>query len=425
MTVTPSEIANRKATCWNDMQDITMRAEEARRGLTTAEVGKWESLAAELEQLSSDHVTSRQADLSRSLAADPESSVVKRSDVDGRERGDVRVLRPEQRMGSLVNREADPARDLSMSKFVRAIVLGDWSGIPIEARAMAVGTGSAGGFAVPDTLSSRVIDKARTQARVVAAGARTIPMESSTLKLARVSSDPSAAWKLESAVATASDMVLEQVTLTARTLMGYLKSSVELLEDSEEIEDTIENALAAALALELDRAALRGSGTPPEPRGIRNTTGVTIQSQGVNGAAFTNYNPISTAIQSVRAANGEPNAVIYSPRTAGTLDRLADSTGQPLRPPPSVEGIRQLVTAQLPENLVQGTATNASEAYVGEWSDLLIGVRRTLVIEASREASDATDSAFRQLQVHIRAWLRADFAVAQPSHFTVITGIIP
>jgi HK97 family phage major capsid protein len=132
-----------------------------------------------------------------------------------------------------------------------------------------------------------------------------------------------------------------------------------------------------------------------------------------------------TAITTIRENNGDPNAYIIAPRTEGALDKLKDTTNQPLRPPPSVEDLRRLVSAQVPVNLTQGTASNASDAYVGQYDELLIGVRRRLVIEASKEASDATDSAFRQLQVHIRAYLRADVGVAQPSHFVAIVGIIP
>ncbi len=422
--MTETQLRDAKASAWAEMSNIIKRAETDGRSLTIAEITRWEELEAEYKRLSSDHVNARQANLGRENDATLPSVVnFHAGGLDTRDGGTVRVLGREQRMSSLVDRQSDPARDLTMSKYVRSIVTGDWSGIPVEARAMAVGTATAGGYAVPDVLSARVIDKARNAARVIRAGAQTVPMTSSTLKLARVAGDPAAGWKLENAAATASDMTLEQVTLTARTLMAYVKSSVELFEDSEEIEDVIENALAGALALELDRAALRGSGTAPEPRGIRNTTGVTLQSQGANGAAFTSYAPLSTAIQTIRAANGEPTAIIYSPRTAGTLDRLVDTTNQPLRMPPSVENMPQYVTAQIPENLTTGTSTDTSEVYVGQWNELLIGVRRTLTIEASREAADATDSAFRQLQVHLRAYLRADIAVAQPAHFVAITGV--
>ncbi len=46
-----------------------------------------------------------------------------------------------------------------------------------------------------------------------------------------------------------------------------------------------------------------------------------------------------------------------------------------------------------------------------------------LTIEVSRQATTGGESAFDRLQVHIRAYLRADMGVAQPSHFVVITGI--
>ena len=183
--------------------------------------------------------------------------------------------------------------------------------------------------------------------------------------------------------------------------------------------------MAQALALELDRAALYGSGTAPEPRGVKNTAGIGVQSQGTNGAALTNYDPFSTAVQTIQAANGEPNAVIYSPRTSGTLDRLKDTTNQPLQPPPSFSDLLKLPTSQVPNNLTQGTSSVASDAFIGEWNELLLGLRTQLRIEASRVSTVGGESAFDRLQVHVRAYLRADIAVAQPSHFVVITGIIP
>jgi len=410
-----------RASAWQEMQSLIATA--GGRSMSTDELGRFDALERVVR---SQNASESHAALAADFAATRHQPASLTGAGSGyvNDRGEsVRVLGSEQRMASLVSADA-PDRDLRMSDFVKAIVTSDWSGISPEVRAMSVGSGAGGGFAVPDSLSARVIDKARAQARVLQAGAQTVVMDGATLKLARVAGDPTSAWKLENAAASASDIVLEQVTLTARTLMGYAKASMELIEDSTGIEDVISNAFASSIALELDRAALRGSGTAPEPRGVRFTTGVTVTSLGVNGASLSSYDPLSTAIQTVRASSGEPSAIILSPRTAGALDRLKDSTNQPLRPPPSVEGIRTLVTAQVPENLTQGTSSLASEIYVGQWNELIIGMRQRLVIEASKEASDATDSAFRQLQVHLRAYLRADVAILQPTHFNVITGVL-
>lgn len=100
----------------------------------------------------------------------------------------------------------------------------------------------------------------------------------------------------------------------------------------------------------------------------------------------------STAVELVRTANGEPVAAIYHPRTAGALDRLEDTTGQPLQPPESFRALRRFTTTASPINQVQGSATNASDAIVGDFSQLLIGVRTEMRIEVSREAPDGAGS---------------------------------
>ena len=66
------------------------------------------------------------------------------------------------------------------------------------------------------------------------------------------------------------------------------------------------------------------------------------------------------------------------------------------------------MTKQIPVNMTKGTSSNASIAVAGDYSQLLIGLRTTLTIEASREAGDGTEGAFSKLQVWVRAYLRAD-----------------
>src|SRR4051794_4460938 len=55
---------------------------------------------------------------------------------------------------------------------------------------------------------------------------------------------------------------------------------------------------ANAIALEVDRAALYGSAVDPEPKGIKNQTGVTLTAfGGANGARPTNYDWALDGIQ--------------------------------------------------------------------------------------------------------------------------------
>jgi HK97 family phage major capsid protein len=111
-------------------------------------------------------------------------------------------------------------------------------------------------------------------------------------------------------------------------------TSEELFQDMIPGAGTIlERELTQAAALELDRAALRGTGTAPEPRGIRNQTGVTIQSLGANGATPTRHTELMRAITTLLGNNRELNAAIMAPRTSQFYGGLLDTTNQPLNPP--------------------------------------------------------------------------------------------
>lgn len=333
------------------------------------------------------------------------------------------ILRPEQRMAEHVSPSA-PGVGLTMGRFVRALVTGDWSGIDPEARAMSLGAGAAGGYIVPDGLSARVIDLARDAAVVVKAGAITVPMNSSELVMARLAGDASGSWKQENAPAAPSDLSFERITFRARTLVAIVKASVELIEDAVTVEGAIEKSLGAALALELDRAALRGTGSAAEPLGILYQPGVTITGSIGSPADYVKF--ADTPTRTLREANAaEPYAFISAPRTFESLDKLVtgiagDKTR--LAPPPAWNAYRKFSTNQIPINL--GAGSNESEAYVGDFAQVMLGMRTQLTIEVSRQAADATGSAFSNLQVWIRAYLRADVQLAHPDHFDVLTGVL-
>jgi HK97 family phage major capsid protein len=293
---------------------------------------------------------------------------------------------------------------------------------------MSEGTSTAGGHLVPTPLSAQVIDLMRNRTVAIQAGAVTIPMDSQTLKLARVTGDPTAGWKVENAAATASDMTFDAVTLTAKTLMALCKLSVELAEDAINGPTTIENALAEGLAVELDRVAFMGTGVDPQPRGIWNTSGITVVASAANGHALTATNAYGkwiSAIQAVEDNNFVSNATVIAPRTKAKLNSLQDTTNQPLMSPDAYKALRTFSTKQIPTNMTKGTSSNASIAIVGDFSQLLLGMRTNLVVEIMREGADASSSAVTSLQVFIRAYLRAGVQLARANHFAAIEGIIP
>ena len=132
-----------------------------------------------------------------------------------------------------------------------------------ELRALAEGTPSAGGYVIPTPLALQVVDLLRNQAQVHRAGAVSVTMNSATLKMARLASDVTAGWKAENAAMTYSDNSFQQILFTANTLIAGAKISLEMIEDSENIDAVVSNSISKALALALDYAALYGSGAAP------------------------------------------------------------------------------------------------------------------------------------------------------------------
>jgi len=308
----------------------------------------------------------------------------------------------------------------SFGKMLRAHILGDASELSdIERRVMGEGIGSVGGWFVPAGVSSFVIDAARNKAACVQAGAITLPIESPEMTFVKVVSDPTAYWRAENGAITESDGTLEPVNIKTAVVGALVRCSLELLEDSPQASTTIEDMLSSAIALELDRAALFGSGAG-EPKGLFNCKNINSYSMGTDGAAMSSYDPFSYACEYVFDNNGEPGAVVMAPRTWGEIDRLKEgTTNAPLQPPASFAELKRFVTNQVPINQVWGTADTCSCAFVGDFTKILFAVRQNFTIDVSREASDV----FSKMQVLIRAYMRADVAILRENHFTVIKGI--
>lgn len=333
-----------------------------------------------------------------------------------------KFLTAEHRMVDFAKGSYAPEQDqLNFGKYFRGLLTGNWHEADAERRAMSEGTATAGGHMVPTPLSTSIIDKMRNQAVIFRAGAITVPMTSQTLKFARLTTDPTGAWTAENTTISASDAVFDSVTFTARKLAALVKMSVELVEDAPNATEVVENAIAESLALELDRVALYGSGTPPEPRGIFNDANVPVVSMGTNGAALTDYDELLDAVFTVIANNGTPKAAIYAPRTAAVIEKWKDSQNQPLVAPPSWAALTKLVSNQVSITSTQGSATNASSVFVGDFATVGVGMRTQLMLEASREAG----TAFADGQVWIRAYLRSDVQVLQPKKLATLKGVIP
>lgn len=316
---------------------------------------------------------------------------------------------------------ANGLREDSFGRIVRANIIGNSNDLTHEEKALSGGVGSAGGFMISDQVVAGVLDKARNLACCFKAGAKTFKMDSPIVRICKVKTDPTAYYRAENAEITEGNWEIEDINLVAKTMGVLITTSLELVMDAPNASQAIQDSMASAIALKWDLGILSGDGVN-NILGIANYPDVNKIDLGANGLAITTYDPFSNAVEDVYDHNGVPNAVIMAPRSYFTVDRLKQgTTNDPLKGPESYQNLKKFVTNQVGVADTKGTSSVASKAYVGDFTQVLTGLRGGLQIETSRSAGDS----FKQVQLQIRAIMRLDSVLIRPGSFTVIEGIIP
>lgn len=419
------KLRERRDALYQTASNIIAKAGSESRNMTAEEFRDWSGVMAKLEEaqktMTCAHDVRRMSEVI-DAGNDVRSALQQRSEgmvyvPRDSKPGEVRAFKPNEAIAESRYSGA------GLGSYVRGIVTGKWDGAE-ELRSLAEGS-TPGSYLVPTPLATYIIDKVRNQAQVLRAGAMTVPMESATLKIARLNTDVTSAWKAENAAMTFSDANFDVVTFTANTLMAGSKLSIEVVEDAFNIDAIVSDSITKSLALAVDYAALYGSGSSNQPTGIKNQSGVTLTNLGTNGFTMTDFSKYSTGISALMGNNfNGPFGILHSARTAGELDNLQDTLHQPLRQPDLVASAAKFVTNQIPNNLTVGTGTTCSDAFIGQWDQCMLGIRTGLVMEISRVAADSNSSAFTNGQVWIRAYLRADVQLAHPLAFNVLSGIL-
>lgn len=315
---------------------------------------------------------------------------------------------------------------LTLADWLRAVA--GQKSTPLAQKAMSVGTDTSGGYMVPTALLPGVLEALVAESSLMQAGAQMVSVEhdagggAKSYVMAAVDTIPTAAWRAEAGSVAESDPAFRTVTATPRSLAFYFKVSRELLADAFNLNSALANVIAQAMAKEMDRAGLLGSGSPPEPRGIANVSGIQSVGNGTAGTSLATikYSNLMSAVQAILQANGPmPNAAIMAPRTLVGLGNLADSTGQPLQRPDLLRDMRMIATSQIPVNQTVGASTDCSSMFIGSFARTRFVLREAVSIQKLNELFAGTG------QVGFMCHVRADFVLEYPSTVALVTGIRP
>lgn len=320
----------------------------------------------------------------------------------------VYVLNPEHRLAQLDTNRRDDG--VSVGGMIAAWLSPHRADLKHHRRALSESLNTAGAVLVADELSSTVLDLMRAQSVCIQAGAQTLPMASDTLTIARVATDPSFTMKAENTALDESDPTFDSIGLYAKKIGCIVRMSREVVEDSGNIATLVENTLAQALAVEIDRQALVGTGAA-ELTGLHLAAGLTEASIG----AVTDYTEVNSALVKLLNVNQRPNAWILNPTMAMHYEGLKETVGgQYLTAPPTVAGLRRLVTSSLPATGYPGS--NESGMFIGDFTQLLFGVRRAITVERTDQRYWAED------QIGLKVTTRLDTALARSNAVCYCSG---
>jgi HK97 family phage major capsid protein len=303
----------------------------------------------------------------------------------------------------------------------------DDSGI---AKAMGAATGSAGGFIVPESYSSEMIELLRNRAIVRQAGAVSMPLINGNLSVPKLTAGTTASYIGENQNMTTGQPTLGQIRMTARTLAALVPISNQLIRySSPQADGVVRDDLVSGMAVTEDAAFLRDQGLGAAPKGLRywaNTNNV-FATAGTSAANIeTDFKGAINKLESNNVRMIRP-VWFLSPRTKNALWVLRDTNGNLVFPEirdGNLWGYPVYVSNNIPTNLGGGTE---SEIYLVDMADAVIAEDQSIVIDVSDTAAyydgSAVVAAFSQDQTVVRAIMRHDFALRHDYSCAVVTGV--
>jgi HK97 family phage major capsid protein/HK97 family phage prohead protease len=276
-------------------------------------------------------------------------------------------------------------------------------------RDLVVGTPTAGGNLVADELlAGSFIDLLRNRLALAQAGVTMLTGLQGNISVPRQNSAATAYWIGENTSPTESQQAIDQVNMTPKTVGAYVDYSRRLLlQSSIDVEGMIRNDLARVIALELDRAAIYGTGSSNQPLGLTNTTGIGSQTITTYGT-FEEYIGMETDVASANADAGSLRYIINA-AARGALKSTAKSASAVAAgfvfEDGEINGYPVIVSNQLANN----------DALFGDFSMMIMGMWSGLDLTVDPYAGATAGT------VRVIALQDVDVAVKQPGAFCLGT----
>jgi len=272
-------------------------------------------------------------------------------------------------------------------------------------RDLVVDTASAAGDLVfTDGRPGSFIELLRNRLALSTLGVTMLTGLQGPVAIPRQTGAATAYWVAEGGDPTESQPSVDQVALVAKTLGAYTEFSRRLmLQSSIDVEQMVRTELATVIALEIDRAALYGTGSSSQPEGLKFVTGINTENF---GAANPTYAELVSMESKVAADNADIGAMSYLTNSTiyGGFKTTEKATGTAqfvLEPGGTVNGY----------NTVRSNQVETGDVFFGVWNQMIMGMWGALDIQVNPYALDKSGS------VRVTALQDVDVAVRHPEAF--------
>jgi len=290
----------------------------------------------------------------------------------------------------------------SVARAVRALITGDWKEAGLEAEAtrtagqrFGMGTkgilvpmdvmaqrdftagtaGEAGNF-VPNQLRPDLFaDVLRNRLALGRLGCTMLFGLSSNIDIPRKLTGNSLAFVTEVAASAETQPSTGKLTLSPKRIGGYIEFSKQaVIQSAIAVEPMLRADIFSEYQVQFENAAINGSGSGNNPRGIRNTSGIGAVIGGTNGAQG-NWGHVVGLESAVANVNAEPDlnsGYLCNTKSRGWFKQTLKAAAQPFiwdNGDQPLNGYRAAVTNNVPSNLTKGSASGicSSMIYGANW----------------------------------------------------------
>ncbi len=280
------------------------------------------------------------------------------------------------------------------------------------------------------------IELLRARLACIQLGARMLSGLVGNVGFPRQTGAGTAAFVLEEGTGTDSMAAFDQVVGSPKNLMSTTGYTRQLLAQSTpDVDGIVKADLAAIHQRLLDKRAIHGTGTAPDPRGIYNTTGagvVNMDPAAGNVDTVPTFGKLVDMIGKVADANADAGALAFltTPLLAATLKKtlVASAAGSDMIwtgnfQDGSVAGYKALASNAVSKTMLNAVNVDTGGAehgiVFGNWEELMF------LMWGAMEAIVDPYSAKKSGRIEVTTWQLVDIIVRHGASFAVSLNAIP